>query len=67
MTVPNEAVGLSSQHICTACGDTFEVWPPVPPHKADQWTECLAWQCSSYTPTRDPEFIGGIVREGDTE
>lgn len=53
----------SSKHVCTACGDAFEVWPAVQEHKADQWTECLGWQCPSYTPTRDPELLGGISRD----
>jgi hypothetical protein len=55
-----------SNHRCVTCGDTFEVWPAVPVHKADQWAECLAWQCPSYTPTRDPELIGGIERTEGT-
>jgi hypothetical protein len=48
----------SSTHVCASCGDTFTVTPAVPPEKSGQWTDCLAWHCPSYTPTRDVEFIG---------
>jgi hypothetical protein len=53
----------SSDHVCEAYGDNFTVTPAVPPEKADQWTNCLAWECPSYTPTRDVGFLGMAVRD----
>jgi len=56
----------SSSHRCESCGDTFTVTPAALAEKADQWTGCLAWQCQSYAPTRDPELLGGITMEASS-
>jgi hypothetical protein len=55
----------ASNHVCKTCGGGFTVTPAVIPEKADQWENCLAWQCPSYTPTRDVEFLGlgSLIRD----
>lgn len=53
---------------CPACNTTFTVCPAVEDDKLDQWTGCMAEDCTSYDPARDADKLfdeGKVHRVGD--